>query len=854
MTRATMLLAAACAAGSAPPPPATAAPDAPAADPAPGGTKADYERAAALRRTTADKVFRDKVRPQWLPGNNAFWYRVRTGPDTQEYVYVDAVQGVRRPAFDHARLAEALRRSGVADARADRLVLEGLALDAAASQADFRCGGRTWRCSLPACELRERTVAEPPAPAGPTADPPKASTRTGDETSVTVLNKTAAEVELLWLDAGGERHGYGKIPPGGRHAQHTFAGHVWWVVDAKGALLAAFEATEQPSTIEVEPRREGDAPIPPRATPRPPTPRTAGVSPDGAWRAFIQDGNVWIQDLKSGTQAALSTDGTAEDAYGGEPLWSPDASRLVVLRTRRGGDRKVTVVESSPKDQLQPKVHTYRYLKPGDPIPTPKPHLFDVAARKEIPVRDDLFPTPWDLYDLRWDPDGTRFTFVYNQRGHQVLRLIAVDARTGEARTLIDESVKTFFDYEHKRLFHPLDTAREILWMSERSGWNHLYLHDAATGAVKNAVTSGAWVVRGVDRVDEQTRQVWFRAMGIRKGQDPYYVHYARVHLDGTGLVVLTEGDGTHTVEWSPDRRFLVDTWSRVDQPPVTELRRASDGSLVCVLERADASALLATGWRPPEPFAAKGRDGTTDIHGILIRPSTFDPARRYPVLEDIYAGPHGFHVPKAFGLQLRQRGLAELGFIVAMIDGMGTNWRSKAFHDVCWKHLADAGFPDRIAWMKAAAERHPEMDLARVGLFGGSAGGQNALGALLLHGDFYKAAAADCGCHDNRMDKIWWNELWMGWPVGPHYEAQSNATLARHLRGKLLLTVGELDDNVDPASTMQVVNALIQADKDFEMLVIPGARHGAGETPYAQRRRQDFFVRHLLGVEPRSR
>jgi dipeptidyl aminopeptidase/acylaminoacyl peptidase len=286
----------------------------------------------------------------------------------------------------------------------------------------------------------------------------------------------------------------------------------------------------------------------------------------------------------------------------------------------------------------------------------------------------------------------------------------------------------------------------------------------------------------------------------------------------------------------------------------VTELRRASDGSLVCELERADVSALLATGWRPPERFAAPGRDGATPIHGLLIRPSTFDPARRYPVLEDIYAGPQDFHVPKTFGLQLRQRSLAELGFIVVMIDGMGTNWRAKAFHDVCWKNLADAGFPDRIAWMKAAAARHPEMDLSRVGIYGGSAGGQNALGALLLHGDFYKAAAADCGCHDNRMDKIWWNELWMSWPVGPHYEAQSNATLAKNLQGKLLLTVGELDDNVDPASTMQVVSALVKADKDFDLLVIPGARHGAGESPYGQRRRQDFFVRHLLGVEPRSR
>src|SRR5690606_31323299 len=255
----------------------------------------------------------------------------------------------------------------------------------------------------------------------------------------------------------------------------------------------------------------------------------------------------------------------------------------------------------------------------------------------------------------------------------------------------------------------------------------------------------------------------------------------------------------------------------------------------------------------PPERFVAKGRDGTTDIYGILITPSTFDSARRYPVIEHIYAGPQGAFVPKAFGIVSEPRALAELGFVVVQIDGMGTNWRGKAFHDVCWRNLGDSGFPDRIAWIRAAAATRPWMDLSRVGIYGGSAGGQSALRALLAHGDFYHVAAADCGCHDNRMDKVWWNELWMGWPVGEHYAQQSNVTLARNLRGKLLLTVGELDRNVDPASTMQVVNALIEADKDFELIVFPGRGHGAGESPYGVRRRRDFFVRHLLGVEPRA-
>jgi dipeptidyl aminopeptidase/acylaminoacyl peptidase len=361
--------------------------------------------------------------------------------------------------------------------------------------------------------------------------------------------------------------------------------------------------------------------------------------------------------------------------------------------------------------------------------------------------------------------------------------------------------------------------------------------------------------------VDEERRQIWFQCSGIRPEQDPYHVHLARINFDGSGLVVLTTGDGNHALrrkeegfDWrfSPDGRWFVATYSRADLPPVTELRRTEDGGLVCALERADASEWTGRGVRPPVRFWAKGRDGVTDVHGLLVLPSRFDSAKKYPVIEEIYAGPHGAFVPKEWGGLQRERFLAELGFIVVRIDGMGTNWRSRAFHDVAWKNLKDAGFPDRIAWMRAAAAAFPQMDLSRVGVFGGSAGGQNALSAVLHHGAFYKAAAADCGCHDNRMDKIWWNEAWMGWPVGPEYAENSNVTHAAKLQGKLLLSVGELDRNVDPASTFQVVRALITADKDFELLVVPGGQHGVGEQPYAERRRADFFVRHLLGVEPR--
>ena len=282
-------------------------------------------------------------------------------------------------------------------------------------------------------------------------------------------------------------------------------------------------------------------------------------------------------------------------------------------------------------------------------------------------------------------------------------------------------------------------------------------------------------------------------------------------------------------------------------------MRRASDGKRICDLERADIGALLSTGWKAPEPFAAKGRDGTTDIYGVIFRPTNLDPKKKYPVIEDIYAGPQGSFVPKAFSAFSEPQALAELGFIVVQIDGMGTSNRSKAFHDVCWKNLGDAGLPDRILWMKAAAAKYPYLDLSRVGVYGVSAGGQDSLRALLAHPEFYKVGVSACGCHDNRMDKIWWNEQWMGWPVGPHYAEQSNVTNAHDLQGKLLLIVGEMDHNVDPASTMQVVNALIKAGKDFELLVVPNADHGIGGA-YGVGALRDFFVRHLLGVEPPDR
>ena len=816
------------------------------------GTLSDYERALGLSEAIADKVFKQRVSPHWFADNTKFWYRNDLAGGAREFVLVDAERGRRGPAFDHARLAAALAEATGGQIASNKLEIDKLEFNETESELTFSSQGKRWKCDLRNYEIQIVSGKEQLTSSLPARAELRPSTRTGEETSITFINRTDAAVEVYWIDADGQRRQYATIPAGGEHRQHTFAGHVWLVAQKDGNKTSVFVATEDAAEAVIDAESLRDTPDRPKSG-RGSRPRRS-ESPDGKWSAFIRNYNLYVRNIEADTEVALSDDGTEEDAYEERFYWSPDSQKLAGLHTKKGYDRQIHLIESSPQDQLQPKLHTLSYRKPGDDIPIARPQLFDVAKGQHIAVSHELCANPWGISEIRWAPDSSRFTFLYNQRGHQVLRIVSVDAGTGNVRVIVDEQSKTFIDYAGKQFSHYLGETNEIIWMSERDGWNHLYLYDSQTGCVKNQITKGPWVVRRVERVDEQNRHIWFEAGGIRPDQDPYYIHLCRVNFDGSGLVVLTEGDGTHKVEFSPDRRFFLDQWSRVDRPPVTELRDAVQGKLICELESADWDALLKTGWRPPDRFTAKGRDGETDIHGIIIRPGNFDPARKYPVIEKIYAGPQGAFVPKSFGLQAREHALAELGFIVVQIDGMGTSYRSKAFHDVCWKKLGDSGFPDRILWMKAAAKKYPEMDISRVGIYGGSAGGQSALRALLAHGDFYKVAAADCGCHDNHMDKIWWNELWMGWPVGPEYEEQSNVTQAHRLQGKLLLTVAELDRNVDPASTMQVVNALIKADKDFDMLIVPGAGHGVGETPYANRRRMDFFVRHLLGVEPPSR
>ena len=574
------------------------------------------------------------------------------------------------------------------------------------------------------------------------------------------------------------------------------------------------------------------------------------TSPDKQWEAFLEKGNLFVKPANGGTPTQFTTDGTPDKPYG-SIYWSPDSKYLAGYQINTVKDSPVYYVLTSLPGTMRGLLRSQSYKQPGDPWTIYTPYLFNLQQQKTLKINAD----PIDFLSapqLHWrNGDARYFTYEKMDRGHQRFRVIEVDATNASTRTIVDEQTNTFI-YNNRNYTNYLAATNQLVRTSEKDGWNHIYLVDLITGK-EQPVTTGNWVVRGVDSIDAVKKEIWFRASGMNPGEDPYNIHYDRISFDGKDLKSLTPAKGNHTIVLSDDKRYFTDTYSQVNIAPRTVLSRTADAKEIMLLEEADLSVYKRAGVNPPEVFVAKARDGVTDIWGIVSKPSDYDSSKKYPVLENIYAGPHDAFVPKNFTPYSEMQSLAELGFIVVMIDGMGTANRSKAFHDVCWKNLADAGLPDRILWIKALAQKYPYVDAERVGIYGTSAGGQSSTGALLFHPEFYKAAVSACGCHDNRVDKQWWNEQWMGYPVGKHYDEQSNVTNAPKLQGNLLLIVGEADTNVPPESTYRVADALIKAGKSFDLLSIPGMGHSDGGV-YGRMRKRDFFVKHLMGVQPPDR
>lgn len=573
--------------------------------------------------------------------------------------------------------------------------------------------------------------------------------------------------------------------------------------------------------------------------------RSLTLSPDGKMRIRNVDENLVLFRDGESQPIPLTQDGGPHRQYN-QFYWSPDSKVIAAFQVTPAERKKVYRIRSVPDEGVRPELVEQNYELPGDELDTHQLILIDAETAKITKVNDD----PFNLFapsGVWWTSDGKKLRLSRLMRGYQNEKVVEVDARTGVARTIIDEKTSMFLMPSYWYLHHLGDD--QIIWASERDGYRHLYLYDAQSGQVKRQLTKGAWVVRDVGYVGKDF--LIFSANGREPNRDPYLLHWYRLELkDGAEPVLLTPEPSHHAVTISPDGNWIADSYSRVDQAPIHVLRSAKTGEIVAELEKAEIEAWQKSGGKMPEPFVAKGRDGQTDIYGLIYRPSNFDPAKKYPVVENIYNGPHDAHVRKSWAASDRNQMLAELGFIVVQIDAMGTAHRGMKFHSVSYKNLGDGGFPDRIPWIKAAAQKYAQFDLSKgVGIYGYSAGGYDSAHALLTHNDFYTVAVSLCGNHDHRTDKTWWNELWMGYPVGPHYEEQSNATLAANLIGKLLLIAGEQDDNVNPhAGTMRFVDALVKADKDFDMLYLPGRTHNLGGW-YVDRKIFSYFVEHLLNA-----
>jgi dipeptidyl-peptidase-4 len=732
----------------------------------------------------------------WLP-DERFSYAVTTGDGT-EFILVDPAKGTRAPAFDHAKVAAALSTAAGTPFDAHHLPIADFSYSADGHAMNLTVSGIRYTCDLPTTKCT--------AEAG--GDNPQGGRRGG---------------------GGGGRGGRGAAAAGGRG----------------GAV----------------------------------------VSPDGKLAAYIQDYNLWVRPSAGGDPVQLTTDGVKDFGYATDNAgwtdstrailtWSPDSKKIATYQQDQRGVGEMYLVSTKVG---HPELREWKYPLPGDDvITTIQRVIINVDTPKVIRLQmpadqhrsslcDDIDCTSGELSDLHWSPDSTHIAFVSTSRDHKIEQLREADAATGAVRDVFKEEVPTFYESGNGHInWQYLPATNEFIWFSEKEntpgdlGWGHIYLYDLSTGKLKNQITTGNWNLTQILRMDEKNRVLFFEGVGREKGQDPYFINLYRVDFDGKNLKLLTPDDGNHTVSFSPSGRYFIDTYSKPDVPPTTALRDAT-GKLVTNLEKADISRLLATGWKPPIPFTVKARDHQTDLYGVMYQPTNLDPNKKYPIINHIYPGPQTGSVGSRSFSAARgdDQALAELGFIVIELDGMGTPWRSKKFHEEYFGKLGDNTLPDQVYGMQQLADRFKFIDIDRAGIFGHSGGGFATADAMFRYPDFFKVGISESGNHDNRVYEDDWGEKWQGLlkknPDGSdNYDNQANQLVAKNLKGHLLLAHGTMDNNVPPNNTLLVVDALIKANKDFDLLMLPNQPHGYGpDANYMTRRRWDYFVRYLMGAEP---
>jgi dipeptidyl aminopeptidase/acylaminoacyl peptidase len=607
--------------------------------------------------------------------------------------------------------------------------------------------------------------------------------------------------------------------------------------------------------------------------------RTDVPSPDGRRTAYIKDWNLWVRDVATGEESPLTKDGVKDFGYATDNagwtksdrpilVWSPDSRKIATFQQDQREVGEMYLVKTQVG---HPTLEAWKYPLPGDDhVAMLQRVIIDVDAAKIVRLQmppdqhrstlcDHIACRGGGWADVQWSPDSSKLAFVSTSRDHRQENLRVADAATGEVRDVLEEKVTTFFESGNGRVnWRYLPDSNEVIWFSERDDWGQLYLYDLQTGKLKNQITSGDGNVTQLLHVDEKERVLYFLAVGRENGRDPYFSHLYRIGFDGSTLELLTPEDATHDVTMSKSGKYFVDSFSKPDVPSVTVLRDRT-GKLLMTLEKADISKLTASGWQPPTPIVVKARDGKTDLYGLLFKPTTLDPSKKYPIVNHIYPGPQTGSVGSRIFSAARgdAQALAELGFVVVEIDGMGTPWRSKKFHEAYFGNMGDNTLPDQIAGMRQLARKYPWIDIDRAGIYGHSGGGYAAADAMFRYPDFFKVGISESGNHDNREYEDDWAEKWQGLlktnsDGTTNYDNQANQSVAKNLKGHLLLAHGTMDNNVPPYNTLLVVDALIKANKDFDLLLLPNQRHGYGDaSSYMMRRRWDYFVRYLLGAEP---